>query len=125
MSLKSPDRTVTVTVTIKVQSTDPGVLGRVGGRCNDGNNRRLIRWVSGFLSGLTWVIVVTVVYDGTSGFCLYELGGGGGDPGLLTRLDHDVRRPFEMVSEVVIDEGFGGSFSLWHLRQVSTSLLCL
>lgn len=51
---------------------------------DDGAGHRFIQGTSEFLAGKTWTIVVTVVNDGTSGSCLYESGGDGGDPGFLT-----------------------------------------
>lgn len=56
-----------------------GTLRRVDGSDGDGDDRRFVRWISGLLTGRSWTTVVTVVYEGTLGFCPYESGFDGGD----------------------------------------------
>lgn len=61
-------------------------LKRVVGFGGFGNDRGLVWWTFGSLTGQTWVIVITVAYRVTAGSYPNESNGYGGDSGLLSGL---------------------------------------
>lgn len=59
-----------------------------------GNDRRFGRLTSGSLVERSWVSVVPVTFDETPDSCPYEWDEDGGDPGLLTRVNHRIQGSF-------------------------------
>lgn len=81
---ESPIRVITLTGVGTVRVTGPWALGSVDRWSDDGDDRGFVQWTSGSLTKWIWMIVTTVVYDGTSTSSPYESGYDGGDPELLS-----------------------------------------
>lgn len=88
-------------------------VGRVGGLGGDGDNRRLVWWISRFLVEWLLTVVFSIVRERTPCFHPYQSGGYEGDPRFLTGWTLGSENRVKVVSKTINGIGVGGSFIIY------------